>query len=115
LVTALEDGDADGLVALLTDDVWLRMPPIPMEYQGRDVASRFFTTMVFRAGRQFRAFPTAANHQPALAIYERDPHTDALHANGLFVLTFAGEQIRAITRFDVGAVTACGFPRIMDE
>jgi RNA polymerase sigma-70 factor (TIGR02960 family) len=115
LVRALEEGDVDGLVVLLTDDVWLRMPPLPMEYQGREVAGRFFSSIAFRAGRQFRAFPTAANRQPALAVYERDPHTDVLHANGLFVLAVAGDQIRAITRFDASAVTRCGFPRIMAE
>jgi RNA polymerase sigma-70 factor (TIGR02960 family) len=115
LISALERGDTDGIVALLTDDVWLRMPPLPMEYQGRDLASRFFATVAFRPGRQFRAFPTATNHQPALAIYERDRHSAALRANGLFVLTFAGDQIRAITRFDATAVARCGFPRIMSQ
>jgi len=115
LISALERGDADGVVALLTEDVWLRMPPLPMEYQGRDLAGRFFATVAFRPGRQFRAFPTAANRQPALAIYERDLHSEALRANGLFVLTFAGDRIRAITRFDATAVTRCGFPSIMSQ
>jgi RNA polymerase sigma-70 factor (TIGR02960 family) len=113
LITALERGDTDSVVALLTDDVWLRMPPLPMEYQGRDLAGRFFATVAFRPGRQFRAFPTATNRQPALAIYERDPQSEALRANGLFVLTFAGDQIGAITRFDATALTQCGFPRIV--
>jgi RNA polymerase sigma-70 factor (ECF subfamily) len=115
LITALEQGDTDSVVAVLTDDVWLRMPPLPMEYQGRDLAGRFFATVAFRPGRQFHAFPTAANRQPALAIYEHDPHSEALRANGLFVLTFAGDRIRAITRFDATAVTQCGFPRIMSH
>jgi RNA polymerase sigma-70 factor (ECF subfamily) len=115
LITALERGDSNGVVALLTDDVWLRMPPLPMEYQGRDLAARFFATVAFQPGRQLRAFPTATNRQPALAIYERDRHSEALRANGLFVLTFAGDQIRAITRFDATAVTRCGFPRIMSQ
>jgi RNA polymerase sigma-70 factor (TIGR02960 family) len=115
LITALERGDTDGVVTLLTDDVWLRMPPLPMEYQGRDLARRFFATVAFRPGRQFRAFPTAANRQPALAIYESDRHSEALRANGLFVLSFAGDQICAITRFDATSVTRCGFPRIMSQ
>jgi RNA polymerase sigma-70 factor (ECF subfamily) len=115
LITALERSDAEALVTLLTDDVWLRMPPLPLEYQGRDLARSFFATVAFRPGRRFHAFPTAANRQPALAIYERDPHSDVLRANGLFVLSFAGDEIRAITRFDATAVTRCGFPRIMSE
>ena len=86
-----------------------------MEYQGRALAGRVFSTIAFRADRRFRAFPTSANRQPALAVYERDPHTDVLHAHGLLVLAFAGDQIRAITRFDTSAVARCGFPRIMAQ
>src|SRR5581483_12368081 len=33
-VKAYEAGDVDALVALLTDDVCVSMPPIPFEYQG---------------------------------------------------------------------------------
>src|SRR5205085_7924368 len=40
-VRAYESGDIDALVALLTDDVCVSMPPIPLEYQGRDVVARF--------------------------------------------------------------------------
>jgi RNA polymerase sigma-70 factor (TIGR02960 family) len=115
LTSALEEGDVNRLVGLLTEDVWLRMPPLPMEYQGRELAGRFFSTIAFRPGRRFRVFPTAANRQPALAVYERDPHSEVLHANGLFVLAFSGNRIRAITRFDASAITRCGFPRIMAE
>jgi ketosteroid isomerase-like protein len=45
LTTALEHGDTDGVVAFLTEDVWLKMPPLPMEYQGRDLARRFFVSI----------------------------------------------------------------------
>lgn len=37
--------------ALLTDDVWLTMPPLPLEYQGRELAARFHTTVTFHRGR----------------------------------------------------------------
>jgi len=39
-VRAYESGDVDALVALFTDDIFLSMPPIPLEYQGRDVVAR---------------------------------------------------------------------------
>ena len=44
----------DGVVALLTDDAWLAMPPLPLEYQGRELAARFLTAVAFRHGRTYR-------------------------------------------------------------
>ena len=38
---AFEGGDVEGVVALLTDDAWLTMPPEPLEYQGPAVIARF--------------------------------------------------------------------------
>ena len=43
-VRAYESGDLDAFVALLTDDVFLSMPPLPLEYEGIDVATRFYAT-----------------------------------------------------------------------
>ena len=52
---AFESGDVDGIVALMTEDAWLRMPPLPLEYQGRDLAYRFFTAIW--GGRSYRLVP----------------------------------------------------------
>src|SRR5262249_29604977 len=41
LARAYEAGDVDGIIELLTDDVWLTMPPAPLEYHGRELAARF--------------------------------------------------------------------------
>ena len=41
-VRAYEAADLDALVALLTDDVFMSMPPIPFEYEGRSVVARFY-------------------------------------------------------------------------
>src|SRR6266540_2993506 len=57
---AYESGDIDALIALLTDDVFVSMPPIPLEYQGRDVAARLFAR-IFRSGRRVDLVPTRAN------------------------------------------------------
>ena len=82
---AFEAGDVDGVVALMTDDVWMAMPPMPLEYQGRALAAQFLTTI--RRGRSFRLVATRANGQPAFGVYLYDQETGLAHANGMFVLT----------------------------
>ncbi len=46
---AWESADLDTLVALLTDDVFIAMPPIPFGYEGRDVVTRFHRRIVLSA------------------------------------------------------------------
>jgi RNA polymerase sigma-70 factor (ECF subfamily) len=98
LTRAFEAGDVAGIVALLTEDAWLTMPPLPMEYQGRDLAARFLTAV--GRGRTWRLVPTRANGQPAFGFYVRDLHASVCHPLGLLVLTLSGSRICAMTRFD---------------
>jgi hypothetical protein len=118
---AYESDDLNGLIALLSEDVWLRMPPVPLEYQGRELARQFFAIGAFGKGRSYRLVstridsyrlvPTRANAQPAFGVYVRDPNAEVFHANGLLVLTLAGRQIREMTRFDNGVLPWFGLPR----
>ena len=108
-VRAYQTGDLDALVALLTDDVFISMPPIPLEYQGRDVVARLFAG-IFRSGRRVDLVPTRANGQPAFGAYLRAP-TGIRHGTGLCVLTLTGDQICAITRFDNSVLPWFGLPR----
>jgi RNA polymerase sigma-70 factor (TIGR02960 family) len=108
-VAAYESSDLDSLVALLTDDVFISMPPLPFEYQGREPASRFFDG-IFGSGREFDFLQTRANGQPALGAYVRDP-TGISHGVGLFVLTLAGDEISAMTRFENTVLPWFGLPR----
>jgi hypothetical protein len=111
---AFERGDVDDVVALLTSDAWLTMPPLPFGYQGRD-AARFLWAISFRKGtRQFRLIATRANSQPAFGCYLRDPRTPIAHAHGLLVLTLDGDRICALTRFmDNSVLPAFGLPRTL--
>lgn len=113
---AFERGDVDAIVALLTDDAWLTMPPLPFEYQGR-AAARFLSVISFRDGtRQFRLIGTRANGQPAFGCYVRDPVAAIGHAHGLIVLTLAGDQICTITRFmDNSVLPLFGLPRTLPD
>jgi hypothetical protein len=113
LVDAFDTADVDGIVALMTEDAWLRMPPVPLEYQGRELIGEFFASVAFRQGRRYRLVPTRANGQPAFAAYLRDPMTRVLHTFGLMVITLAGSQISAITRFDNATLPPFGLPRTL--
>ncbi|MCW2884447.1 MAG: hypothetical protein QOE54_4301 [Streptosporangiaceae bacterium] len=115
LTRAFETNDVDGVVALLTDDVWLTMPPLPLEYQGRELAARFHAAVTFRQGRTYRLVATRANGQPAFGMYVPDPRAKVLHASGLLVLTLAGSRICAMTRFDNSMLPRFGLPRLLPE
>jgi RNA polymerase sigma-70 factor (TIGR02960 family) len=108
-VRAYESGDLDALVALLTDDVFLSMPPFPLEYEGIDVATRFYARMI-GSGRRFDLVPTRANGQPAFGAYLRAP-SGVRHGTGLLVLTLAGDRISSVTRFDTSMLPWFGLPR----
>jgi RNA polymerase sigma-70 factor (ECF subfamily) len=108
-VRAWESADLDALVALMTDDIFVSMPPMPFEYQGRDVVARFCAS-IFRAGRRFDLIPTRANGQPAFGAYLRAP-TGIRHGTGLYVLTLTGNRISAMIRFDNSALAFLGLPR----
>jgi RNA polymerase sigma-70 factor (ECF subfamily) len=108
-VHAWESADLGALVALLTDDVFMSMPPMPFEYQGRDVVARFWGG-IFGAGRRFDLVPSRANGQPAFGAYLRDPHGIS-HGVGLYVLTLTGDRICAMTRFDNNVLPCFGLPR----
>jgi RNA polymerase sigma-70 factor (ECF subfamily) len=97
-VTAYQSADLDALVALLTDDVFMSMPPMPLEYEGRDIVGQFCAGL-FGAGRRFDLVQTRANGQPAFGAYVRAP-TGIRHGTGLFVITLAGDRISGMTRFD---------------
>jgi RNA polymerase sigma-70 factor (ECF subfamily) len=112
---AFQGGDVDGIVALLTDDAWLTMPPVPLEYQGPVAIARFLSTVP--AGGEldrFRLVATRANTQPAFGFYTKDPQCPIARATGLIVLTLEGHRVSAITVFhDTSALPRFGLPRTL--
>ncbi|WP_433295540.1 RNA polymerase subunit sigma-70 [Actinoplanes sp. CA-030573] len=86
--------DLDGLLALLTDDAWLSMPPAPHEYQGRKAIGAFLAASeTWRDDLALRLSPTSVNTQPAYACFLDDAPA------GLMVLTVRGDRLAALTRF----------------
>jgi hypothetical protein len=95
---------------LLTADVAVSMPPVPLEWHGRDVVARFYAS-VFGRGPTYDLVPTRANGQLAFGAYLRAPAGGIRHGVGLLVLTAAGDQISALTRFDNDVLPSFGLPR----
>jgi len=111
---AVEAGDIDALVALLTDDAWLTMPPEPSQYQGPGAIGVFLRDREARRGVRIRLVPTRANTQPAFGCYLPSPQTDVARAYALFVLTLEGDGISAITWFgDSSVFPLFGLPRTL--
>jgi RNA polymerase sigma-70 factor (TIGR02960 family) len=110
---AYESGDVDGLVALLSADVRVTMPPIPLEYEGRDIVARFCASLMLH--RRYQLVPTRANGQPAFGVYLRTPTGGIRQATGLLVLSLTGDRICAITRFDHSVLPWFGLPRSLPD
>jgi RNA polymerase sigma-70 factor (TIGR02960 family) len=108
---AVERGDTEGVVSLLTDDAWLTMPPQPFEYQGPPAIAAFLHDREARRGAPLRLVPTRANGQPAFGCYLPEGTEPFARAYGVMVLTLAGDRISAITWFgDRGLVAGFGLP-----
>jgi RNA polymerase sigma-70 factor (TIGR02960 family) len=108
---AVDNGDVDGVVALLTDDALLTMPPQPLEYQGHEAIAAFLRHRAELRGAALRVVPTRANTQPAFGCYLPDPHAAVARPYGLIVVTLAGDAIAAITWFsDTGVFRHFGLP-----
>ena len=114
---AFETGDVEDVVALLTEDAWVTMPPEPFEYQGHDAIAAFLGhAFAGRWEHRHRLVPTRANGQPAFGHYVPDPQAGIVRGVGLLVLTLEGERISHVTRFGgAGLLGAFGLPRTLPQ
>ena len=109
-MTAWDAVDIDGLVALLTEDALMTMPPERMRVASARAIGDFFGS-VPQDGRldEIRLVPTSANLQPALAAYARGD--DGKHRPyGLMVLQIEGDLIAGIVGFPDWLFEQCGLP-----
>jgi RNA polymerase sigma-70 factor (TIGR02960 family) len=113
-VAAFTARDVDAIVALLTDDAWVKMPPMPFEYQGRLAAARFFAAIMGQ-GQDLRHVLTRANGQPAFAIYVPDQASHVWRSAGLIVIAVAGDGVSEVIRFETGVLASFGLPRILPD
>jgi RNA polymerase sigma-70 factor, ECF subfamily len=95
--TALEHGDADALISMLTGDASWSMPPVPTWYQGLPAVRDFLVRYPLRD--RWRHQPVSCNGQLAVACYIFDQASDAFCPHGIDVLTLRDDKIAAVTAF----------------
>jgi Sigma-70, region 4 len=103
---AVEAGDTERVVALLTEEARLTMPPLPLEYTGHEPIAAFFDYRATVRGAPLELRPTRANGQPAFGCY--------LHSRawGMLALTLSAGQIAELTFFfDPSLLGWFGLPR----
>jgi RNA polymerase sigma-70 factor (TIGR02960 family) len=111
---AVQSGDVDDVIALLTDDALLTMPPLPLEYQGHRAIAAFLRQRAELRGAPLRVVPTRANNQPAFACYLPDAEAGLARPYGFIVLTLEGDAVAAITWFaDTGVFRHFGLARTL--
>jgi RNA polymerase sigma-70 factor (ECF subfamily) len=108
-VAAFTGADVDALVALMTDDVWVRMPPLPFEYRGTEAAHRFFTAIEAHRRGVDRMVPTRANGHPAWGEYAGG------HLTGILVARLDGDRICELARFETTVAGHFGLPRTLNS
>src|SRR6266702_3477954 len=113
---AVEDGDIGAVLALLTSDAWLTMPPEPWEYRGQAAIAAFLRHRAALRGAPLRLVPTRANTQPAFGCYLPCAQAPIARPYGMIVLTLTGDQISAITWFsDSSVFPHFGLPRALHQ
>jgi RNA polymerase sigma-70 factor (ECF subfamily) len=98
-VALWEQADIPGFVALLREDAWFTMPPIPVWFQGRAAIAMVLSTRIFTPGRQWRLLLTRANGSPAFGLYRREAGAGVSQLFGLIVLGVVDEQIGSLVAF----------------
>jgi RNA polymerase sigma-70 factor (ECF subfamily) len=115
---AWEGHDLDGFVALLKEDAIYTMPPWGQWYAGREAIRSFFA-IAWKTCGGLRLVPTAANRQPAFAVYARTGADAQWVAHSIHVLALEDDMISTLTLF-VEPVGPClfhafGLPLILPD
>ncbi|WP_232523064.1 MULTISPECIES: RNA polymerase subunit sigma-70 [Nocardioides] len=113
-VVAFTADSVGDLVALMSDDIWVRMPPLPFEYHGAAAAREFFAAVAPHRRTIERMVPVGANRQPGWGEYVRDRVAGGLHLVGVVVIHARGARIDEITHFDSTTAERLGLPRTLD-
>ncbi|GGQ24511.1 DNA-directed RNA polymerase sigma-70 factor [Streptosporangium pseudovulgare] len=96
---ALERGDIDALVPLLTEDVTWSMPPLATWYRGLAAVTDFAVQVPMTRCPSWRSLRTSANGQPAVAFYIGGDAIGSHAAWSITVLALRDARICRIVSF----------------
>jgi RNA polymerase sigma-70 factor (TIGR02960 family) len=113
LVEAFTGDDVEAMIELMSEDVWIRMPPLPFEYRGRDACRRFLLAIMDHRKLISHMVPTRANGQPAWGEYIRDAHSGVQHCIGLMVVEYWDGSVSELVHFESGLAPYFGLPRTL--
>jgi RNA polymerase sigma-70 factor (ECF subfamily) len=94
---AIERGDAEAVVAMLTEDAVWAMPPVVTWYRGRPAIARFLRDYGFNEA--WRHITTRASGQLAMGCYTFEPRLRCWVPSVLRVLKLDGDRIAEVTDF----------------
>jgi RNA polymerase sigma-70 factor (ECF subfamily) len=106
-VDAWERGDVGAVVAMLTENALIAMPPMATWFRGRDAVAAFLRGWPMADALRWRLVPVRANGQLAFAHYTWDEANGTFKAHSVNVLTLRGAQVDEITAF----LDPAAFPR----
>ena len=112
-VDAFTADDTAALIALMSEDIWVRMPPLPFEYRGREAAGRFFAAVGIHRRSIGRMEPVGVNRQPGFGEYVRDSNSGLLRLAGVIVLEVSGGLVSEVTHFETTVAPYLGLPRTL--
>lgn len=97
--TALQQGDIDTFVSMLTADVTWAMPPSPHWYRGLDAVADFALQVPMTRCGKWMYRITRANGEPAIGFYVSPDAEGTYEAWSITVLALRGGVVAAITSF----------------
>lgn len=117
-LAAWEGHDVAGFVALLKEDATFTMPPWLLWYAGRGAIGAFFA-MAWNHCGGLRLVPTAANGQPAFAVYEFSAADGRWAAHSIHTLALENDAVATLTIFTPptgpGLFEAFGLPAVLAD
>jgi RNA polymerase sigma-70 factor, ECF subfamily len=111
-MAAFERADVAELTRMLAEEVVLEMPPMWNWYLGTTDYARFMDRVFDMRGRDWRAFPTQANSQPAIVAYNRQGEQYILHSLQVFLVE-GGLVLRNTVYQDPQVLGLFDFPNVL--